>query len=307
MAAQIIESSANQMNELKQSLNENIVSIESFLISKKKEFDELKAIENQANVNLSKIVEISSNASNKETEISGHLNNINEKISTVTKNISEYQSTFETLSSELSICQNELSQVLVNARTNLDSSQQSLDFVQNKKEEIVRLTGLAADGALGSKFDQRQVALASGLSFWKYGVPIITVLSVVWVIAVFTWIPTHTNNVWIDLLINVIKTSPAFILMGFVFNQYGKERNLQEEYAFKSAVAMTLTAYSSMLEKGDDDANKTRQEMLLKSIQQVYLLPRIHSDKQGSIYTMNGRQLKEAISTLTETLKNIKP
>ena len=165
---------------------------------------------------------------------------------------------------------------------------------------------MAADGSLGSKFDQRQITLSDGLSFWKWGVPLVTFLSVLWVIAVFTWLPTHTNNEWINLLVNLLKTTPAFILMGFVFSQYGKERNLQEEYAFKSAVAMTLTAYSGMLEKGDDAVNKTRQEMLLKSIQQVYLQPRIHPEKPDRIYSANGKHLKDAIQTLSEAVKNIK-
>ncbi|MBC7451251.1 MAG: hypothetical protein H7259_07155, partial [Cytophagales bacterium] len=95
-------------------------------------------------------------------------------------------------------------------------------------------------------------------------------------------------------------------LMGFVFSQYSKERNLQEEYAFKSAVAMSLTAYSGMLEKNDSEENKTRQEMLLKSIQQVYMQPRIHAEKPDKIYSLNGKHLKEAIQTLSEAVKNIK-
>ena len=61
------------------------------------------------------------------------------------------------------------------------------------------------------------------------------------------------------------------LLVGFVFNQYGKERNLQEEYAFKSAIAMTLTSYSQMLSEDDGDikTKSSKQEMLLKSIKKL--------------------------------------
>jgi hypothetical protein len=91
--------------------------------------------------------------------------------------------------------------------------------------------------------------------------------------------------------------------MGFVFNQYNKERNLQEEYAFKSAVAMTLTAYSNMLENKDEEGNKTRQEMLLKSIEQLYNQPRIHSQTRESKST---NQLKEVIQSLSDVVRNFK-
>ena len=45
----------------------------------------------------------------------------------------------------------------------LKKSKEGIDFVESNKEEIVRLTGMAADGALGSKFDQRQIKLENGL------------------------------------------------------------------------------------------------------------------------------------------------
>ena len=94
--------------------------------------------------------------------------------------------------------------------------------------------------------------------------------------------------------------------MGFVFSQYKKERNLQEEYAFKSAVAMTLTAYSEMLSNADNDDNNSRQQMLLKSIELVYNQPQIHPVKSETLFSFNTKDLKETVVELTDTLKNIK-
>jgi len=68
---------------------------------------------------------------------------------------------------------------------------------------------------------------------------------------------------------------------------------------------MTLTAYSNMLEMRDEENNKSRQEMLLKSIQQVYTQPHIHTDKRDK-FSFNGKQLAESIKTLSEAVKNIK-
>jgi hypothetical protein len=58
-----------------------------------------------------------------------------------------------------------------------------------------------------------------------------------------------------------------------------------------------------MLENKDEELNKTRQEMLLKSIEQVYNQPRIHAEKTEKV---NTNHLKEAIQTLSEVVKNIK-
>lgn len=295
-----------KFEELKKLFETKQEEVNTFFETKKQEMTEVNRLLTEATASNTRITELVSLATNKDTEIAGVLKNVNDKVTTVTENIGTYQSSFATIETEAAILKQQLETTISTALQGLENAKQGVEFVDSKREEIVRLTGMAADGSLGSKFDQRQGTLANGLSFWKWGVPIVTALAVLWVIAVFSWLPAHTDNVWINLLVNLLKTTPAFILMGFVFSQYGKERNLQEEYAFKSAVAMTLTAYSSMLEKGDDEANKTRQEMLLKSIQQVYLQPRIHPEKPERIFSMNGKHLKDAIQTLSEAVKNIK-
>lgn len=295
-----------KFKELKNRFDEKIEEIGTFLSAKREEMIEVNRLLTESTASNAKITELLSNATNKETEITGVVKNVSDKVITIGENITEYQTSFSAIEAEATTLKQQLETTISDALGDLEKSKQGIAFIEANRSEIVRLTGMAADGSLGSKFDQRQITLSDGLSFWKWGVPIVTILSILWVIAVFTWLPAHTDNVWINLLINLLKTSPAFILMGFVFSQYGKERNLQEEYAFKSAVAMTLTAYSSMLEKRDDEANKTRQEMLSKSIQQVYLQPRIHPEKPDKIYSMNGKHLKEAIQTLSDAVKNFK-
>jgi hypothetical protein len=295
-----------KFEELRKLFEAKQEEINSFFTSKKEDLAEVKVLLAEATSSNTKITELLATANNNDTAIAGVLKNVTDRLATVTDNITTYQTSFTTIETEAATLKQQLETTIAIALNDLDKAKQGIDFVQDKREEIVRLTGMAADGSLGSKFDQRQITLAGGLNFWKWGVPIVTALSILWVISVFSWLPTHTENVWINLLVNLLKTTPAFILMGFVFSQYAKERNLQEEYAFKSAVAMTLTAYSSMLEKRDDDGNKTRQEMLLKSIQQVYMQPRIHPEKPDRIYAMNGKHLKEAVQTLSEAVKNIK-
>lgn len=177
------------------------------------------------------------------------------------------------------------------------------EFLNAKKEEIIKLTGLAADGSLGHSFNSRKGELNIPLNFWKWGVPVMTLIVVLWVVAVFTQFFTKLPDTleWSVVTTNIIKTIPMFVLLGFTVNQYTKERNLQEEYAFKAAVAMTITAYSDKLE------NKNNKEaLIMDSVKNIYSPPKIQVEKGGSIFSFRTRSLSEAMKTLTEAIKEFK-
>lgn len=293
-------------NGLKTNLETTISDFNVFIDEKKQELTQITTLLSTANAQLTEINTIVSNATNKDTEIDGILKNIKDKVTTVSESITEYETDFTAIKKDNSALKLELETAIAKALENLKKSKEGIEFIESNREEIVRLTGMAADGALGSKFDQRQDKLEKGLTFWKNSVPGVTILSVIWVLVVFTCLKANTGDVWINLLINLLKTSPVFILMGFVFSQYKKERNLQEEYAFKSAVAMTLTAYSKMLSNADAEDNVSRQQMLLKSIELVYNQPQIHPVKSETLFSFNTKDLKETVVTLTDAMKNIK-
>ena len=177
------------------------------------------------------------------------------------------------------------------------------EFIENKQKEIVKLTGLAADGSLGHTFNTRKEDLKKPVNFWKWAMPIMTGLTVVWVVCVFTQFFTTLPNSfdWNLVLVNIVKTIPMFILLGFTVNQYTKERNLQEEYAFKAAVAMTITAYSDKI----SDV-KTKEQLIIDAVNKVYVAPKIQSEKSGSVFSFSTKKLNETLSSLTEAVKQIK-
>lgn len=221
-----LSANIEKFNELQSQYEMKLEEVNTFLTAKRTEMVEVANLLAEANTSNTRITELVSSTTNKDTEITGVLKNVADKLTTVTENIITYQTSFSSIEIDAATLKQQLEETLITAKQDLEKAEQAVEFVDGKREEIVRLTGMAADGSLGSKFDQRQITLSDGLSFWKWGVPLVTFLSVLWVIAVFTWLPTHTNNEWINLLVNLLKTTPAFILMGFVFSQYGKERNL---------------------------------------------------------------------------------
>ena len=293
-------------NGLKTNLEKTISDFNAFIDEKKLELAQITTLLSTAIGQLSEINTIVSNATNKDTEIDGILKNIKDKVTTVSESITEYEADFTAIKKDNSALKFQLEAAIVKALADLKKSKDGIEFIESNREEIVRLTGMAADGALGSKFDQRQIKLEKGLTIWKCAIPVMTILAGLWVVVVFKYLVPDFKDEWVNIMVSILKTSPGFILLGFVFSQYKKERNLQEEYAFKSAVAMTLTAYSKMLSNADAEDNVSRQQMLLKSIEMVYNQPQIHPVKSETLFSFNTKDLKKTVIELTDTLKNIK-
>lgn len=237
---------------------------------------------------------------------------IKDKLSQIESDLIEYQEDFSKIKLENKTLSESLTQQLNIAQKNLEEATAGNEYIQNQKKLITKLIGMAADGSLGYKFDSRKVDLEKGIKyFWRWAVPVSIIAALTWVFLVFTHhsLTANLGNPWVNLIVNVIKTTPAWILVGFVFTQYGKERNLQEEYAFKSAIAMTLTAYSEMLsadDGGETVAKSSKQEMLLKSIENIYTQPISHHEKQDKSELLSPKQLLESLKSLSEVAKNIK-
>lgn len=301
-----LEENLKLFESLKTEFSETIAKSKQITEEMSQEHTRIMAIVANASEFLAKITELVASATNKDTEIAGILKYINDKVESVNKDIDSYKEAFNTFSDDSKQLSLELNNNIKEAEIKLEESKNANEFIESRRSQIELLTGMAADGSLGSKFDQRHLKLNKDLRFWKWSVPIMSILSAVWIVIVFTCLKANLGNEWVNLGVNILKTSPAFILLGFVFSQYGKERNLQEEYAFKSAVAMTITAYSNMLANEDKDENKSRQEMLMKSIEQVYRQPKIHSEKNEKLFSFNTKHLRESVQTLSEAVKNIK-
>lgn len=197
--------------------------------------------------------------------------------------------------------------VLENGDSKVKYFQSLEQFIKEKQAEIIELGGLAAGGALGGTFGLREKKLSDGMLFWKIAVPSMTVISMAWVVIVFTCLASKTGIVWVDLILNLAKTLPAFILMGFVFKQYNKERNLQEEYAFKASVAHTIKAYSDLLKGEDKSENVSRQEMLKDAVKQVQTAPKLYSSEGGKVFSFSTKYLADTVKNLNDTLKNLNP
>jgi len=183
------------------------------------------------------------------------------------------------------------------------SFEEKLGFVEEKHSFFVDrnnylddLIGREVGASLFETFKQRKNELSPSVTFWKYAVPVLAVLCLVWISLLFHWSSSQQMDYKL-LIVNSLKALPAIGLLLFGIAQYGKERNFQEEYAFKSAVALTLNSYADQLL-----VSENKDALILASVSSIYKSP-IH---QSKIKIEDGKSAIDSLSDLISKIKEIK-
>lgn len=114
---------------------------------------------------------------------------------------------------------------------------------------------------------------------------------------------TYTAQDWMSFVMNMIRTSPAWFLVWWLIGRYTNERKLQEEYAFKAAVAMSMRNHSDLLKDDDDGKHQeeraTRQIMLQRALENIYKNP--NSKEKG--LTISSKSINDSLKQLIEIVK----
>jgi hypothetical protein len=185
------------------------------------------------------------------------------------------------------------------------TNQGHLEFVESKRsffEERIQylenLIGREVGASLFETFKQRKIELHKPVIFWRWAVPAMAIATICWVFFLFSHQPDikEINLWWQAFAVNTLKSIPAVFLLLFAINQYRKERNFQEEYAFKSAVALTIDAYSSRL---SDLGN--RDKLIMEAVLSIYKTPieEKHSER------IKSKTAFDTIKTLVDTTKEL--
>lgn len=198
-----------------------------------------------------------------------------------------------------------------NFKTKFSIFTEKLNFIEGKtkyfderNEYLNNLIGREVGASLFETFKQRKLELNSPINFWKWGVAIMSILTFTIILSIFTnffglFGAINTDFHWENILVNTLKSSPFFFLLYYTIAQYNKERNFQEEYAFKSASALTIKAYADIindLEKKDD--------LILKAVYGLYRSPiysKLKSTKEvNSALDMIGDIVNKGTEVLTK-------
>jgi hypothetical protein len=296
-----IENKVKEVQALFEKLDESNKEINSFIVQKR---EELQTITNNLTTSNTQATQINELLT-KGTESNSRLNTLLEQQEKTKeqsdKKLVELQTVYDKTSEELSQhVKSSLAQI-DDFKRQVEENQGHLNFVEGKRkffEERITylesLIGREVGASLFETFKQRKVELETPVQFWRWAVPIMALATIAWVFFLFkTQPPTSDVNHWWEIFaVNTLKSIPAIFLLLFSINQYRKERNFQEEYAFKSAVALTIDAYSERL---NDPANQDK--LIMEAVLNIYKTP-IEERQTGRI---KNKSALETIKTMAET------
>jgi ABC-type sugar transport system permease subunit len=191
---------------------------------------------------------------------------------------------------------------LKEASDTLESAKTTAVWIEAQKEIVNTLAGTAAAGILGTKFEARAKQLESGVAFWRNTIWIASTLSAVWIAIAWKWLRHEESDFWATIAANFGLLLPPAFLLGFVGINYSRERHFQEEYAFRSAIAMTLSAFAERL--GSDTA--AQKELIKDTVQRLYQTPILLSDHPKTGTALQPKDVGQLLEKLSKFIAEAK-
>lgn len=222
----------------------------------------------------------------------------------IDKTFSDFKTNFNQLIQELELSDGNFKTKFIDFETKLKLVEEKTMYFEERNQYLDNLIGREVGASLFETFKQRKLELNKPLNFWKWSVATMAVLTFIVIFAIFTNFFGYLGNIssalkWENILVNTLKSSPFFFLLYYSIAQYNKERNFQEEYAFKSASALTIKAYSDII---NDETKK--DELILKAVYGIYRSPiynRLKSTKEvSSALDMIGEIVNKGSEILTK-------
>lgn len=292
-----IDKRAEIANTTIKHLTDKITELNKLIAEKQKEFSVLQTNQTQSNNLLNNIKNFNKNAETFSTTIEQTKNKCNGILTDLEKKQEKVTQQQNDIDKQIELANTNIQEFETNSKEKIDSIQSGYDSVSANVEEVRKMMGYIADGTLSHSFNKRKENIKRSEKLWMW-VSLGTLLGLIaWVCVVFIWLSASTGIVWADILINGIKATPLAFAFGFALTEYSKERNILEEYAFREAVAVTLTAY---LEQLNGENTEEQKKLLVTTVEKLYTKPIISAKE----YKMINIDTKDLAKT-AEHVKNM--
>jgi len=296
---------------LLESLKTEKENLELLVTTKKKELAEIEGLLPSARNNSDEINKLLNTCTATNESINGLLTQQETKLTDITKKFDEEKVAFATFQNEIKDLKDLFNtEIKASSKKNTDFDAMLLSITEKSKtfeDRIAVLNELIGkEGAekLFNTFNDRRNALEKPVSRWANIVFGTGIIALALIVGIFTnffgligGLPTNVD--WHYLLINSIKSLPVMIVLLFTIKQYVRERTFQEEYAFRSAIALTVQAYG-------DIAGTKKEELIMKAITTIYSLPSMMKEKSNSFFGYRSKILTDTMKELNETVKTLK-
>jgi hypothetical protein len=169
------------------------------------------------------------------------------------------------------------------------------------KDQIVRATG----HSLFHSFQTRQDTLVRSKEFWVKAIVVCVILAIGLPVFVIYTSSTHDFIFFLKLSMSI----PIIYALSFCTLQYSRERKLEEEYAFKASISISLEPYKDLVSKLINPAEQTEREkfatFIIESVSKVFTSPtdKVFDAGERKHGFLRRRDLKD----LTEIIKTLKP
>jgi len=177
------------------------------------------------------------------------------------------------------------------------------------KDQLEKATGYS----LFHSFQTRKDLMVKSKNFWLW---VLTGLLVI-AIGLGSWL-VHTmtgkslGDLGVAFYLKLSLTLPLLFAISFSTIQYSRERRLEEEYAFKSNISISLIPYQELVEKlvDEDDAEQRKEyaNFIISTINKIFTSPtdEIFKDKKSHKGMIDEKSIK-LISQVGDALSKFKP
>ncbi|MDO8489607.1 MAG: hypothetical protein Q7S42_05830, partial [Candidatus Omnitrophota bacterium] len=198
------------------------------------------------------------------------------------------------------------------SKNDADNKKSQIEELRVKTEELLSINTeqshkvsdilqKAAAGSLFNSFNLRKGEHQKASNFWIWMVGI----SVVILFGIALWLAwiVHTKGVLsYEFLVKFSVSFPFVYWLAFSTRQFTKSKRLEEEYAFKSAISLSLEAYRDLIKKESGELTKSDViPFITEAVGKIFSSPNIaiskypHKD-DGEDFLGNLVKLKDIIA-----------
>lgn len=163
------------------------------------------------------------------------------------------------------------------AEENERKTTERFDELQKLEDVVREKIRLATNYQLFHSFQTRQFAIVTEKKFWRNAlfavVGVSFLLSIALIVYLFEATITYNATFFLKLAISI----PLVYAIHLCSSQFSRERKLEEEYAFKSNISISLEPYrelvEKMIDKGDPAEATKYSDFVIKTIDNVFTSP----------------------------------
>jgi hypothetical protein len=228
----------------------------------------------------------------------------NAEITTIERKIKEFHGEIDRHREILSGTTDEAKNTV---QSNSVATEQLVSRLKELENQIKKQIEKATGYSLFHSFQTRQEALKKSKRYWAVALAFMVLVS----IGLSMYVIHSTNVVDAAFLLKLSISLPLIYAITFCTIQYSRERKLEEEYAFKSNISISLVPYQELVEKlVAKEQQEERQKyaaFMIDSITKVFTSPTDkvfdHGEKQQRL---DGKTMKH-LSSILELIKLVKP